>query len=62
MRLNYNHRKITMTRTQTTRPNSIALRAGKKGARSDEAGALTPESEKSATELKHKQKQKQKNN
>ncbi len=27
------HRKITMTRTQTTYINRIALRAGKKGAR-----------------------------
>ena len=37
-----------MTLTQTTIPNRIALRAGKKG-------ALAPVFEKSATELKHKQ-------
>ena len=34
------HRKITMTHTQTTYPNRIALRAGKKGARPAEVGAL----------------------
>ena len=41
------HRKITMTHTQTTYINRIALRAGKKGARPAEVGAL-------ATELKQK--------
>ena len=30
------HRKITITHTQTTCPNRIALHAGKKGARSAE--------------------------
>ena len=44
------HRKITMTHTQTTCINCIALRTGKKGARPAEVGAL----EKSATELKQK--------
>ena len=34
------HRKITMTHTQTTYINCIALRAGKKGARLAEVGAL----------------------
>ena len=34
------HRKITMTLTQTTYPNRIALRPSKKGARSAEVGAL----------------------
>ena len=47
------HQKITMTHTQTTYINRIALRAGKKkGARSAEVGALVSVSEKSATELK----------
>ena len=50
------HRKITMTRTQTRSINRIALRAGKKGARPAEVGALTSVFEKSATELKLKQK------
>ena len=45
------HRKITMTHTQTTYINRIALRAGKKGARPDEAGALASLFEKTATEL-----------
>ena len=35
------HRKITMTHTQTTCPNRIALRAGKKGASPAKVGALT---------------------
>ena len=43
-----------MTHTQTTCPNRIALRAGKKEARSAEVGALAPAFEKSATELKQK--------
>ena len=43
---------ITMTHTQTTSTNHIALRAGKKGARPAEVGALTSVFEKSATELK----------
>ena len=34
------HRKITMTHTQTTCINRIALRAAKKGARLAEVGAL----------------------
>ena len=46
------HRKITMTHSQTTYINRIALRAGKKGARSAEAGALASVFEKSATKLK----------
>ena len=50
------HRKITMTRTQTRSINRIALRAGKKGARPAEVGALASVFEKSATELKLKQK------
>ena len=41
-----------MTHTQTTYPNRIALRAGKKGARLAGVGALTSVFEKSATELK----------
>ena len=43
-----------MTHTQTTRPNRIALRAGKKKARPVEVGALAPVFEKSATALKLK--------
>ena len=46
------HRKITMTHTS---PNRIALRAGKKGTRPAEVGALARVFEKSATELKLKQ-------
>ena len=45
-------RKITMNHTQTTFTNPIALRAGKKGARPAEVGALASVFEKSATELK----------
>ena len=41
-----------MTHTQTTYINCIALRAGKKGARLAEVGALASVFEKSATELK----------
>ena len=41
-----------MSHTQTTYTNRIALRAGKKGARPAEVGALTSVFEKSATELK----------
>ena len=41
-----------MTHTQTTYTNRIALRAGKKGARPAEVGALSSVFEKSATELK----------
>ena len=41
-----------MTYTQTTYTNRIALRAGKKGARPAEVGALASVFEKSATELK----------
>ena len=43
-----------MTHTQTTYINRIALRAGKKGARPAEVGALAPVFEKSATEFKQK--------
>ena len=43
-----------MTRTQATYINRIALRAGKKGARPAEVGALALVFEKSATELKQK--------
>ena len=46
------HRKITMTHTQTAFTNRIALRAGKKGARPAEVGALGSVFEKSDTELK----------
>ena len=56
MRIKYSHRKITMTHTQTTCPNRIAFRASKKGARLAEVGAMAPVFEKSATELKLKQK------
>ena len=45
-----------MTHTQTTYINCIALRAGKNGARTGEVGALVSVFEKSATELKLKQK------
>ena len=45
-----------MTHTQTTFSYRIALRAGKKGACPAEVGALAPVFEKSATELKLKQK------
>ena len=48
------HRKITMTSTQTTYINRIALRAGKKGARPAEVGALASVFVKSGTELKQK--------
>ena len=44
-----------MALTQTTFLNCIALRVGKVGARSAKFGALNPEFEKSATELKQKQ-------
>ena len=50
------HRKITMTHTQTTYINRIALRAGKKGARPAEVGALASVFEKLGPELKLKQK------
>ena len=43
-----------MTHTQTTYINCIALRAGKKGARPAEVGALASVFEKPATELKLK--------
>ena len=43
-----------MTHTQTTCINRIALRAGKKGARPAEVGALASVFEKSATELNQK--------
>ena len=43
-----------MTRTQTTYINRIALRAGKKGARPAEVGALASVFEKLGTELKQK--------
>ena len=44
--------KITMTHTQTTHINRIALRAGKKGARPAEVGTLASVFKKSTTELK----------
>ena len=44
--------KITMTHTETTCSNRIALRAGKKGARPVGVGAQASVFEKSATELK----------
>ena len=46
------HRKITMTHTQTTCINGIALPAGKNGAYPTEVGVLTSVFEKSVTELK----------
>ena len=46
------HRKITMTHSQTTYINRIALRVGKKGGPSAEVGVLASVSKKSATELK----------
>ena len=49
------HWKITMTHTQITCPNRIVLRAGKKGTRPAEVGALVSGFEKPATELKLKQ-------
>ena len=56
MRIKKGLRKITMTHTWTTYINRIALRAGKKEARSAEVGALASVFEKSATELKLRQK------
>ena len=50
------HREITVTHTQTTFPNRIAHHACKKGVRPAEVGALASVFEKSATELKLKQK------
>ena len=47
-------RKITMTHTQTTCINSIALHAGEKEARLAEVGAHASVFEKSATVLKQK--------
>ena len=52
----YSYQKITMTPTQTICPNHIALHTTKKGLQSAEDGVLAPVFEKSATELKHKQK------
>ena len=46
------HRKITMSHTQATYVNCIALCKGKKGARPTEVGALASVFKKSATELK----------
>ena len=51
------YRKITMTHTQTTYINCIALRVGKKGARPAEVGALASVFENSAAELKNANKQ-----
>ena len=51
-----------MTHTQTTCINRIALRAGKKGARPAEVGALASVFEKSATDLKQKSTKMQTNN
>ena len=45
-----------MTHTQTTCPNCIALRTGKEGVRPAKDGELASGFEKSATELKLKQK------
>ena len=45
-----------MTHTQTTCPNGIVLRAGEKGTRPAEVGALASMFEKSAAELKAKTK------
>ena len=53
--LKYNHRKITMSLTQTTRPSLIDLRGSKKGAHSAEVGVLAAMFEKSAAELKQKE-------
>ena len=47
---------ITMTHTQMICPNCISLQLGKKEARLAEVGAGAPVFEKSATELKQKQK------
>ena len=49
------HRKITMTHTQITCPNRIALCVGKKGIHSAAVEVLASVFEKSATELKLKQ-------
>ena len=49
-----NHRKITMTYTQTTCINRIDLHAGKNGVRPAEFGVLDSVFEKSATELNQK--------
>ena len=56
MRIKHSHRKIIMTHIQIIYPNRIALCAGKKGVRPAEVGALALVFEKSATELKQKQK------
>ena len=48
------HQKITMTHTQTTCPNCIALRTGKKGVHPAQVGALASVFKKLATELKQK--------
>ena len=48
------HRKITIIHTQTTCPNLLALRTGKKWARPVKVGYIASEFEKSATELKQK--------
>ena len=45
-----------MTHTQTTCPNCIIVRKGKKGARPAEVGAQAPVFKKSATKLKLNQK------
>ena len=47
--------RITMTHTQTTCPNRIALHVGKKGAHPFGVGALASVLEKSATERKQQQ-------
>ena len=54
MRIKTTIERKTMTHTQTTYINRIALRTGKKGARPAEVGALASVFEKSATELKQK--------
>ena len=55
MGIKLSYRKITITHTQITCPNHITLRAGKKGARPAEVGALNPVFKKTATEIQQKQ-------
>ena len=56
MRIKHSHQKITMAHTQITCPNCITLHMGKKRTHLAEVGAQAPVFEKSATELKQKQK------
>ena len=55
MRLEYDHRKITMTLTQTTCPKRITLPASNKRACSAGVGVLATVFKKSVIELKHYQ-------